>query len=201
MCFADISTDNPNVWYELGYAFALEKDVIMICDESRSIFPFDIRHKNIITYKTESASDFELLKTKITDKINAYLSTQKTTQKILDNPIKETEGLQSYELALLAFIIGRQMTDDESIAVYDICNRMTKAGYNDIAVSIGLRQLKRKNYIQTQLGSDYNGNEYPVCSLTQEGVNFVLKNTELFDLREPQKAENFIDLNADDLPF
>ena len=85
--------------------------------------------------------------------------------------------------------------------MYYICNRLYKAGYNDIAVSIGLRQLKRKNYIQTQLGSDYNGNEYPVCRLTQEGVNFVLKNTELFDLREPQEAENFIDLNADDLPF
>ena len=43
--------------------------------------------------------------------------------------------------------------------------------------------------------------EVTVCRLIQEGVNFVLKNTELFDLREPQEAENFIDLNADDLPF
>ena len=30
ICFADISTDNPNVWYELGYAFASGKDVVMI---------------------------------------------------------------------------------------------------------------------------------------------------------------------------
>ena len=47
ICFADISTDNPNVWYELGYAFASGKDVVMVCDESRNDFPFDIRHKNI----------------------------------------------------------------------------------------------------------------------------------------------------------
>ena len=69
------------MWYELGYAFALEKDVIMICDESRSIFPFDIRHKNIITYKTESASDFELLKTKITDKIMLICRLKKLPKK------------------------------------------------------------------------------------------------------------------------
>lgn len=201
ICFADISMDNPNVWYELGYAFALEKDVVMVCDESRSAFPFDIRHKNIIAYKTESASDFELLKNKITDKIKAYLSTQKATKKILDNPIKETEGLQSYELALLAFIIGEQMTDDVSISVYEICNRMKRAGYNNIAVSIGLRQLKRKKFIFTRMDSDYSGNEFPVCSLTPEGLNFVLKNIELFDLKEPQKIENLDCLNTDDLPF
>ena len=25
ICFAEITTDNPNVWYELGFAFASEK--------------------------------------------------------------------------------------------------------------------------------------------------------------------------------
>lgn len=60
--FADISVDNPSVWYELGYAFALGKDIIMVCDESRKDFPFDVRHKNIIRYKTESPSDFNELK-------------------------------------------------------------------------------------------------------------------------------------------
>src|SRR5690554_5317560 len=59
ICFADISMDNPNVWYELGYAYASDKDVVMVCDESRSNFPFDVRHKNIISYKTESVSDFD----------------------------------------------------------------------------------------------------------------------------------------------
>lgn len=43
ICFADISTDNPNVWYELGYAFASEKDVVMVCNKQRKEFPFDVR--------------------------------------------------------------------------------------------------------------------------------------------------------------
>ena len=28
ICLADITTDNPNVWYELGYAFAVGRSVI-----------------------------------------------------------------------------------------------------------------------------------------------------------------------------
>ena len=48
ICFADISIDNPNVWYELGYAFASGKDVVMVCDKQRKDFPFDVRQKSII---------------------------------------------------------------------------------------------------------------------------------------------------------
>ena len=54
ICLADISIDNPNVWYELGYAFASGKDVVMVCDKQRKDFPFDIRHKSIIPYSNDS---------------------------------------------------------------------------------------------------------------------------------------------------
>lgn len=147
ICFADISIDNPNVWYELGYAFASGKDVVMVCDESRVDFPFDVRHKNIIKYTTDSPSDFNTLKDKITEKIKAYIQLQKTTEKLIENPIKETDGLQPYELSLLAFIIGEQYTDEEVVPIYEIRNKMNKAGFNDTAVSIGLRLLKTKGFI------------------------------------------------------
>ena len=203
ICFADISVDNPNVWYELGYAFALGKDVVMVCDESRKDFPFDVRHKNIIKYKTESASDFSVLKDKIIEKIKAYIQSQKRTEKILESPMKETEGLQPYELTLLAFIIGEQYTDDSVANVYDLRNRMTKAGFNDTAFSIGMRLLKSKDFIATRMDSDYNGNEYPVCMLSDDGINFILKNTHLFDLQQPKEKEVIVTAlsNSDDLPF
>lgn len=75
ICIAEITTDNPNVWYELGYALALEKNVVMLCSEDRTTqFPFDIRHRNILVYKTQTMSDFEELKNKIKNRIKAYLS-------------------------------------------------------------------------------------------------------------------------------
>ena len=203
LCFADISIDNPNVWYELGYAFALGKDVVMVCDENRKDFPFDIRHKNIIRYKTESPSDFESLKTKIIEKATAYLQSQKTTERMLETPMRETDGLQTYELSLLAFIIGEQFTDEETASVYDLKNRMNKAGFNDTAFSIGMRLLKTKGFITTTIDSDYDGNKYPACSLSEKGVAFILKNTHLFDLRQPSNKEEVASMPTDDedLPF
>ena len=35
VCLADIITDNPNVWYELGFAFALGRPVVMVCSDER----------------------------------------------------------------------------------------------------------------------------------------------------------------------
>jgi hypothetical protein len=73
LCFADISTDNPNVWYELGFAVACKKDVIMVCSDERvDKFPFDISHKQVIKYSTNSLKGFQKLIEAIVTKINAY---------------------------------------------------------------------------------------------------------------------------------
>ena len=71
ICLADITTDNPNVWYELGYAFATNRPVIMVCSQERqgNTYPFDIRHRTILHYQTESMSDFEELGTQLTERI------------------------------------------------------------------------------------------------------------------------------------
>ena len=81
MCFAEITTDNPNVWYELGFAFACGKEVIIVCAEERIKFPFDIQHRHIIIYKTGSKSDYEELEQKIISKIGALRHKAKTITK------------------------------------------------------------------------------------------------------------------------
>lgn len=50
VCLAEITTDNPNVWFELGFAIASQRDVVLICSsERKSRFPFDIQHRSIIS--------------------------------------------------------------------------------------------------------------------------------------------------------
>lgn len=71
-CLADISTNNPNVWFELGFAIAVSKPVILVCEHQPDRrFPFDVQHRSIILYKTESARDFDSLKTRIIQRIKA----------------------------------------------------------------------------------------------------------------------------------
>lgn len=39
---ADITPNNPNVFYEVGYAHAIDKPTILLCDRKREKLPFDI---------------------------------------------------------------------------------------------------------------------------------------------------------------
>ncbi len=71
ICVAEVSTDNPNVWLELGYALALNKPVVILCDKQiRDKLPFDIRHRPVIFYRTDSKSGYEELERKIKENIN-----------------------------------------------------------------------------------------------------------------------------------
>lgn len=201
ICFADITEDNPNVWYELGYAFALGKDVVMICNKNRKTdFPFDIRHKSIIEYQTNSGKDFTDLENKITQKINAFLKDIKTTTAFLESPVKEVSGLQPYEIATLAFIIGEQYTGEMFVSVYRLKDNVNKSGFTDIAFSIGLRTLKKKGFITTSEEEDFNGESYPHCQLTEMGDAFIANNLHLFDLGQ---STTQVDETTDnkDIPF
>lgn len=56
ICLADITTDNPNVWYELGFAYDAGRPVVMVCSKERpdKRYPFDIQHRTIIPYGADS---------------------------------------------------------------------------------------------------------------------------------------------------
>ena len=89
ICLADVTTDNPNVWFELGFAIAVTKEVVLVCfDERKSKFPFDVQHRNIIKYKTESSQDFNKLRKDIKERIKATLK-KKDNERKRDGPTRD----------------------------------------------------------------------------------------------------------------
>lgn len=203
ICFAEITSDNPNVWYELGFAFACGKDVVMICSEERTgKFPFDIQHRHIITYKTGSISDFENLKDTITNKINAYKSKSKTVKAINSTPIADREGLKSHEIAMLVLIMENQMTSEDLISIYQLKDEMQKAGYTGIATSVGIRSLVKNALLETFMHDDEwnNGQEYLACRLTELGEQWILDNQDKLEFKI-KEVETPVMPNVDDLPF
>lgn len=62
---ADLTDRNPNVFYELGLAHALSKEVILLTQDLNDI-PFDLRHYRIIVYK-DSISGADKLKETLKD--------------------------------------------------------------------------------------------------------------------------------------
>jgi hypothetical protein len=94
VCFAEISTNNPNVWYEVGFAFANKKYVVMICsDEREEEYPFDVRNRKIISYKTESKSDYEKLEKEIAATLNCikHQKSKEEKETIAEKSSKENE--------------------------------------------------------------------------------------------------------------
>lgn len=202
ICFAEITTDNPNVWYELGFAFACDKDVIMVCSEERQgKFPFDIQHRHIITYKTSSTSDFNNLEDTITRKIKAFQQKTKTVKQLSATPVLETEGLKGHEIALLILIMENQLSTEDSTSVYGLKHEMNKSGYTDIATSVGLRSLTKNRMVETFRTTDnYNNNEeYIACRLTEKGENWILSNQDQLQFRQSNSKQR--PDPVDDLPF
>ena len=117
ICVADITTRNPNVMYELGYAIAAGKDVVIICGPSNEKFPFDIQHRGILTYSTGSTSDFTKLQGSLTAKLNAILSRQEKTSEIASaSHIKGSHGLQPHELTGLALLLANSHSVGDQIS-------------------------------------------------------------------------------------
>ena len=72
ICFAEISTDRHNVWYELGYARACRKELVLVCEEPRTTdLPFDLEKLRTIYHSSKSKSDFDRLKSEITAEVSA----------------------------------------------------------------------------------------------------------------------------------
>lgn len=66
---ADMTGRNPNVFYEVGYAHALRKEVILLTQNGEDI-PFDFKDMNHIIYD----NNIKLLSTKLEERLKALLN-------------------------------------------------------------------------------------------------------------------------------
>ena len=65
---AEITPLNPNVYYEVGYADALRKPVILISDRKEGLKPFDVRAYRTIFYNNSIGG-----KSQIENDLRTYL--------------------------------------------------------------------------------------------------------------------------------
>jgi hypothetical protein len=68
---ADLTGRNPNVFYEVGIAHTLNKEVLLL-SQSMSDVPFDLRHRRVLVYDY-TPKGCKKLERKIADNINAIL--------------------------------------------------------------------------------------------------------------------------------
>lgn len=177
ICFADITIDNPNVWFELGFAMAAQKEVVLVCSEERTNkYPFDVQHRNIIKYKTGAPQDFDLLKESITNRIRATLAKNETIEKVTAMPaVKDMEGLNQHELVCLVTVMQNSFLSNGYISGYTIKNDMNTAGFTAVAAGISIKTLSGKGMLESTLMTDIN-DPYMAYKITPLGEQWLIKN-------------------------
>src|SRR5262245_8216611 len=185
-CLADITTDNPNVWFELGFAIASQKEVVLVCSNRReSNFPFDIQHRSIIIYATDSSRDFDELKEKVSKLLMAILDKNQRLGRVAAmSPIAEVEGLSQHEIMALVTIGQNLVSPGESVTFYTVRQDLEKAGFTKIATNVGLMGLLRKGMIEQVKEEDFQGGTYTAYILKEKGMDWLLSNQNYFRMRK-----------------
>jgi nucleoside 2-deoxyribosyltransferase len=209
-CVADISTNNPNVLYELGFAIALNKPVVIICSTAAAErFPFDVRHRAIVEYAPESPSDFKKLQSDITQRLKALLKRETEIHNIVTAPPqKGTQGVKPYEVTTLGLIMANRSSAESGVSIYSIKLDMQRAGFNDLASGIALTSLVKRSFVSFREESDFN-ESHTVYNLTQEGEDWLLENQEQLQLTLEESASAELlrevgsknEISDDNVPF
>lgn len=207
ICLADISLDNPNVWFELGFAIASSKEVILVCSDQRQTrFPFDVQHRSIIKYKTGAPRDFAALKNSIKTRIDALMQKAETLIGAADvSRLQKIEGLEQNEVVALAAIGENISTSTDVAPVYQIRSDMENSGFTKLATTMALHTLAKRGLILAcTIGDSFDPDAG--YSLTDEGWEWILANKHLFVLQTPPKANSKVnapDYSSfdDDIPF
>jgi len=215
VCIAEVSEDNPNVWLELGYALALDRPTVIICDESaRNKLPFDIQHRPVVFYRTDSRSGFEELEKNIVKWIRNELNNSKAPERVLK--IKPGKvgviDLEEHEVAVLSSAFEYWPTAEKAISHYNLEQAIQPLGYNKTAVSLGIASLIERGFLSERLLQDhnYNNEEYTAFEVTKTGVQWLNENKKSLILKDKPKAKTKTtpavaqssDINFDDdIPF
>jgi hypothetical protein len=200
VCIADISDDNPNVWYELGFAGAAGKDVVLLSSATREKYPFDIQHLNVIRYDLTSPSDFETLSSRIEARLDAIVKRPTRIQELTAVTRQdETEGLKEHEIAALVTIMGECIGPGEMLSTYQLRSQMEQAGYTPAATGMAVRKLASQGLVEVHKDRDFDGDEFTGCAITDQGAAWLSEHEEKVELRVQQTQH--APFNDDDIPF
>ena len=152
----------------------------MVCAASRERFPFDVQHRNIVTYRTDSPSDFEDLSGRITKRLRAIaekVATLSTAVSAVSSPIASVQGLKPHELVALVAIAQNLDSPDDTVGVYVVRKDMERAGFTKVAVTLALVSLLSKSFISSEKAyDDQSDRSYTVYKLERPGMTWLDEN-------------------------
>lgn len=207
ICVAEVSEDNPNVWLELGYALALDRPTVILCDKAvRSKLPFDVQHRPIIFYRTDSRSGFDELESNIVKWVTNELATDRRIQRAptLKPGSESSTDLEAYEVAILATAFAFWPTPMGSISHWELEKKLKAEKYTEVGLALGVVNLVARDYIVERLVTEEDSNgpyETKHYQVTPEGIAWIQSHKQLLTLKTNVKPVSSLDAFDDDIPF
>ena len=201
ICLADVTTNNPNVWYELGYAYAADKPArlrfasrqalregALIPGTTANRQPNYVRRG--VNFGRRSGVSFGRRLTRVAEKQMADA-----------DPIAPQDGLAQREIHLLGLAARETATPDVRVGTWALENNAKSSGLTPVAFGLAFRGLTRRAFMKTERVEDHDG-EYDGVYVTDEGWRWIEEHDHLFNLEWSPKA-SYVDLDAfdDDIPF
>lgn len=184
ICFAELTLDNPNVWFELGFSIAEKKDLCLVSSKERTKYPFDVQHRSIISYTSDAPRDFEELRSKISNRVSAILEKQSKIRTIsIPSVTAPRAGLRGHEIACLVTIASEVSGLESEISNYVLKREMERSGFNSLAAHASLMTLLHLNYIIARTTVDSDGDAYELYSMTRDGWMWVSDNIDRLNLK------------------
>ncbi len=181
VCLAEISTDNPNVWFEFGYAFAYhQEEVAIICSQKRlddKKLPFDVHHLKVIPYESHSTSDFERLRTRTTERLKSILE-RRGRRKGPQDSVGISQELASYERVALQVVLGHVLDPDDGIVAHDFHKKMAASGFSRADGNLALDVLSERGMLERFEDETWDGETFRAYRLTSVGRAWLRGNRE-----------------------
>lgn len=171
VCLAEISEDNPNVWYELGFADGHDVPVVLICEkDKRDKLPFDVNQRDTYFYGTDSQGDWEKLQEEIAKRLRKAVSGEKPAKKekrsVATGTSCDADEFEGAELAILALLYCNPDLNNSEGGVSSLIKTMEMLEYSQRDREDAFWRLEFREMIEiTPTFED----EAPYCSLTRKG--------------------------------
>ena len=210
VCFADISLDNPNVWYEVGFAHACGKQITMVCNtdvRKLSDLPFDVKTRHVIDYTDYVKNDEnarEGLRSRISKDIVEKLKKSKSSPAIpsttKNTATKKDAPVLEHDEKIMMYIILYDMESDRPMDI-DLLKERCQSSFSDGSRALAIIGLKNKGMIEEKETTPHDFADYtiPMLKLTKKGKQWYSDNIESVKsyIKKIDDSEGYYD----DVPF
>lgn len=175
VAFAEISEDNANVFLELGIALALGMPTVIVCDKAkRSSLPFDIAHRPVTFYSTDSMSDYEKLARGLEQAIAAALLENRRKLSDVSNSESSLGDVDEVKSRCLIALLDQRMRSPVGSTLWEVQKDVASSGISERMISLALMSLMEENLVERMDNDDSDG-IYHTYNLSQKGSNFLLR--------------------------